>query len=594
MWGRQQWAMTVAATAGILVVVNVSAGAARPHASRVARRVSRTSSARRRLPSQAPVAAGLARRVSSAHTAPARYKALLAVMRAFRIGVYTTAGHTVARGAERGPKDFYTYDVELRALASGLEQKRTWSLADLAGELSHAGLGVGGQPVTAEQLKTAIVKGTRAAKSSPRNVYSLAPLLVRDLGLRHSYDTASDFSVDSMRLDALQRAVLIADVVVAAERSQASGALLGASPAKAKCPLEEITQGPHRAGWKIGKWLVEKYGIKTVKGITKHLLELLHAALLAQAIDFHEVKQGEVTDTHYGPAANHPGYTEPHYPGRQLVYTVEVDMSAHLAEKEPDAIACGALVGLKFPPPGPVKGVPIVWRTLLTSQGYDQLLEHGTITSQDETGSDGRATLRFTPSDEAVPGFGTLHTAEGVLQPGANVIGAFGNGPADLVEDALPIFTTLTAWSVEYHKPRGFKFAEVVYPPAPAHDYTFHLERWGVEAHVCGADPYAAPWSGTWHRLETDQGGNQRDTGFGRTFDNWVFVPGQTSVPKPPFYAVDDPGDEIQGELVRGTPPDPPLMARLRVKQTPPTLGGPIFATVTVPVEEDLSCPDNP
>jgi len=120
------------------------------------------------------------------------------------------------------------------------------------------------------------------------------------------------------------------------------------------------------------------------------------------------------------------------------------------------------------------------------------------------------------------------------------------------------------------------------------------IERWGVEAHVCGADPYAAPWSGTWHRLETDQGGNQRDTGFGRTFDNWVFVPGQTSVPKPPFYAVDDPGDEIQGELVRGTPPDPPLMARLRVKQTPPTLGGPIFATVTVPVEEDLSCPDNP
>src|SRR5690242_16068662 len=69
-------------------------------------------------PSQASLAATLSRRVESASTAASRYQALLAVMKAFRIGVYTSAGRPVVRGAERTPRDFYVYDFELRALAA--------------------------------------------------------------------------------------------------------------------------------------------------------------------------------------------------------------------------------------------------------------------------------------------------------------------------------------------------------------------------------------------------------------------------------------------------------------------------------------------
>jgi hypothetical protein len=525
-------------------------------------------------------------------------------MRAFRIGVYTAAGHTVARGSERGPKDFYAYDFELRAVAAGLAQKTTWSLDDVADELTRAGLTAHGQPLTAEELRAAIVAGTVQARRSPTSPYSLAPLLVRDLGLRHAqpYDTATNASLQGIRLDALQRALLIADVVVAGERSKPAADVRATSSvmsSSVKCPgFERLGpgDGPHPAGWKIGKWLIEKLpGISSAKKALKHLLELFHAALLGPAIDFHEVKPEEVTSTHYGPAANHPDFTEPHYPGQQLFYRVEVDMRADLAKNEPDLVACGEDIGLKFPKQGPVGKVPIQWRTLLTSQGYDQLLEHGTITSQDETGSDGRAILLFRPKNEDFPGLGQRRVDVGALQPGALVLGAFGNEAAQLFEDVTPIFTTLTAWSVEYHKPRGFKFAELEYPPAPSPQYTFHTESWGVEAHVCGSDPYGVPWSGTWHLLWTAQDGSHRDNGFGRTFDNWVFVPGQSSIPLPPFYSTDDPLDEIQGEFVRGTPPDPPLMVRLRVKQPiPPTLGGDRYRTVMVPVEDDMSCPDNP
>ena len=114
-----------------------------------------------------------------------------------------------------------------------------------------------------------------------------------------------------------------------------------------------------------------------------------------------------------------------------------------------------------------------------------------------------------------------------------------------------------------------------------------------MEAHVCGDDPYAKPWSGTWHQMVTEQDGRQHDDARGKTFDDWVFKPGVTSSPLPPYYSSTDrePADQVEATLIRGTPPDPPLMARVRVRQTPPEYGGDPFYTTTVPVEDDMSCP---
>ena len=133
----------LAAVAAAAVLVSMSPGAsARPQ------------------PSQAALASTLARKVESAGTPAARYQALVAVMRALRIGVYTSAGKIVAGGAERSLADLYFYDFELRALAAGLAQGTTSESGDLAAQLAHAGLTVRGKAVTAPELESAIAAGT--------------------------------------------------------------------------------------------------------------------------------------------------------------------------------------------------------------------------------------------------------------------------------------------------------------------------------------------------------------------------------------------------------------------------------------------------
>ena len=122
-------------------------------------------------------------------------------------------------------------------------------------------------------------------------------------------------------------------------------------------------------------------------------------------------------------------------------------MKADLARTEPDFVSCGELLGLKIPPPGPVPGVQIQWKPLLT-EGFQRLIKHGTASYAETTDSHGQADLRFTPDDEAIPGFGELRTETGTLQPGASVLDAFGNVPAGLIEEVTPLFVTLRAWSV--------------------------------------------------------------------------------------------------------------------------------------------------
>ena len=248
---------------------------------------------------------------------------------------------------------------------------------------------VRGKAVTAPELESAIAAGTHEALRHPRGAYSLAPLLFRDLGLHHS------------GLDPLQRLIVLADIAVAAHGQ--GGATLGTTAPRSSCPLERYLSNntPHRGGYRLGKWIVEKLGSAEIS-IVKHVLELVHGVLLAGSIDFHEVKQGEVTSTHYGPGTDHPGVTGDHIPGQRLVFIVQVDMKVDLTTSEPDLVSCGELVGLRIPPPGPVAGVPIQWAPLLT-EGDEPLLKHGDIDEDQKTGSNGRAKLVFTPRERSDP-----------------------------------------------------------------------------------------------------------------------------------------------------------------------------------------------
>ena len=147
--------------------------------------------ARARPVNQDAVAKRLAMGVMAAPTDDARSRALIAVMKALHIGVYTPKGKAMVRGYERGPRDFYLYDFELQAMATAIGQKRFWSSADLAAAFAPL-FSSGAQAPTAQTIEEALRSTSRAAVNRPKDKRSLFPLLVRELGLRHAtpYDLA--------------------------------------------------------------------------------------------------------------------------------------------------------------------------------------------------------------------------------------------------------------------------------------------------------------------------------------------------------------------------------------------------------------------
>ena len=144
---------------------------------------------------------------------------------------------------------------------------------------------------------------------------------------------------------------------------------------------------------------------------------------------------------------------------------------------------------------------------------------------------------------------------------------------------------TLTAWSVEYHKPRGFKFTglkwreevhDLVYPTSYSQ---FQL----VSAHVCGDDPNVV-W-------QTQVSEDSNWPLFGHHVFSGV-VDGSWR-PGGSMHASGSLGGVAKVDLVV---PGPPLLAKLTfVPPVDPVVDYKSFLQVTqVPVEDDLSCPDNP
>jgi hypothetical protein len=402
-----------------------------------------------RAPSQAARAHQLATRVVRARTGAARYRALLDVMRAVRLGVYTKQGRAIVRGGERGRRDVYLYDFEVRAIATALARERTWSTSDLAGGFARVGLRRRGGPLTGDAVRRVLTAKSKSALARPRRAWSLVPLLVRELGRlqRPAYDLARGVTADRLRLDGLQVALLVADSTVPAARRAAR------RPAAVRSP-----QAAGVCGTFMGVPVVPVFGDFALNGsgstsasALATLVSAAHGLLLGTvAVELRALGDG-VARTHYGPAGHVPGSDEA---GRRLRFSVLVT-----SWTAGGGVPCGALAGLALPA-GPVRGAEVVWDTGsnegLGRYGRVTPVPRGPLPGTGTTDGSGSATLEFHPNDEALPGLGRETVKVGVVQARVR----FGAVPVHPVlrhaYDVAELLSVVFQWQVGLHEQHAF------------------------------------------------------------------------------------------------------------------------------------------
>jgi hypothetical protein len=483
----------------------------RPQTSNASIRASSTEST----VSYGALAKRLAGRLIAAKTGSARYKAVLAVMKALHVGVYTSRGKPVVRGAERNLADFYLYKIQVSGLAGGMGHTPSGSISGLADSLASAGIRLGGSPITGESLRTALLAGVRAAAARPKSQFSLVPLLIRELGLRHraSYDLTRDVPETKLRLDALQSFLLGEDFLVPFIRKSSfadttsfarrAGGLLRSDrsqPAAADC--SGLSQPPQ----KIQAWLF----LLLNKGATPAQIaqgrKAKAEAQTASLMDAFTVTgdTNSIQATHYGP----PGHDT--NAGKELKIQLRVEFTPDSAKLSDYDIRCGWLKGTRFPKPGPVPNVSMNWKP-----GPIQSLEqHGTVSyepANTKTGRNGVATLIFKPKDEIVPGFGSVKNEEVVVFAKPTLLRSIGHLP-NSIDAGSPAELTGDAIKVSWHAPRGFHVkgpytfetsedSEIAEDPADASVHEL-LTTVDADLHICGDDPYfhataASMWTGT-------------------------------------------------------------------------------------------------
>ncbi|HVP03890.1 MAG TPA: hypothetical protein VMT10_15080 [Solirubrobacteraceae bacterium] len=494
--------------------------------------------------------------VTRARTPTARYNALLAVMRTLHVGVFTGNGKALVRAGR--PHEVYLYDFEVKEMAGALGRGQTITVADLANRLGAGGLKPHGQPLTADQLAQTLASGTRAAGKRPREPLSLVPLLARQLGLRHrpAYDLATA-AAGKVGLDALQTFLIGVDVAVAAygggggTSSRSFAAAAGHAPsATAAGACDGDTKDLVKEFMPFGKW-----GIGLIKAVSTPVkgiaitLDAIHGPILAFSVDVRSAVSEDRHHTHLGPAGHDLDA------GRPLGFRVYVIMQDQIRE---GVIKCGPLVGVKFPDAGPIPGVRVLWNVADPTPSH--LLDNfgSKSYSGDKTDANGIVDLHFAPRDEKLPGFGSVHEAGNTENAVALYQSAFGNVPGTLAQFLIPKIVSFP-WTVSYHLPRGFKFAGTV-------NYGYNNGRQlDFDMHVCGGDPFGAPWTGTY---------TYHDPGLGTVQAIWPFLPGFSTSPN---------RGQIDGQLSLTDP----FSVRLQLESEGQS------DQRSLPLEEDQSCPDN-
>ena len=119
----------------------------------------------------AELAKALADQVIKSETESDAYPAILTVLKAVNVGVYTTSGKPIHEGAERAPGDFYLYDFEAHALAQSVVKQDTRSLADVVAFLSHLGFVPDNAQLTIQTLSAGVQQGTKLALQNPSDLH---------------------------------------------------------------------------------------------------------------------------------------------------------------------------------------------------------------------------------------------------------------------------------------------------------------------------------------------------------------------------------------------------------------------------------------
>jgi hypothetical protein len=545
-------------------------------------------------PNQAAIAKRLATRYAKARTERARYRALVAIARKLRVGVYTPRGRAVVRMRARKGIDPEFYDFELRLLASHPDERS--SLDDLAGTVNRA-TGTR-KPLTTARLAGALASRTQRARRRPRNRFSLPMLLARELGLRQQprADTARRASARAIQLSRVQRWLVLTEIVTGQARDIASRPRAGQAqidlPPSAEPPgnrdeLEDVC-GISARGRQWSSFGQTLGGVvsDTVNGI-QVVVSALHSTFLEDLIVV--TSDAWRTNGHHGPAEHAIGQGS----GNQFTFVINVAARYSESIKEVEQLVkCGPLYGIQMPPPGRLPNVPVRWEA---SAGYATLLEHGQVTYQDKvTGNDGSARLSVRLDDEVVPGIGEERQVEATLSPAVDFRSLF-NPLSGFVRELGFAADVEFPFSIKWHDARGLKFKAAFTwrtweyilsnggPPVPPQPLgTLHRR---VFLRNCNRDnPWDTPWS------------------FAAQFYNEVADPAE---------------DEYHPVMLESHPLKPPTVIHYWTFQilptSPPTVritdrstddlvtngsspypaGGPQYSqTVTVPIEEDTSCPD--
>ncbi|HUG14531.1 MAG TPA: hypothetical protein VMM78_05865 [Thermomicrobiales bacterium] len=376
----------------------------------------------------------LAEAVAGASSDEARYVALLDVMAAVNVGVYTGDGTMVLGGAERGAADFYLYDIELRMMAGAMGRGQTSGVVDLAMQLTAMDVLSESRVVDPELLRQGILAGVAAARVAPHDLSSRSALLVRELGLLQPepYDLFRDPSLLTMRIDPLSFFLLLSEISVPLVKPElplaagASSQLMAQSngvlkpQSSALCDAIGMAIGDlGKTAYSWGKISAEVFKlIPNAIGKATLVLDGIHGAVLAYSVGVTMLNDGPQR-THMGPAGHTPLAGEP------LRFRIKVEMRDALPD---GVVSCGWILGTEYPKQGPIEDVSIHW--FWETQSPDGQPLHEMVEMQcgsacpvagasalaiDATGPDGIATIILVPREEPDPGSGWIVEDTGVI-----------------------------------------------------------------------------------------------------------------------------------------------------------------------------------
>jgi hypothetical protein len=497
------------------------------------------------------IATQLAAAVEGASSDDSRYTALVAALAALKVPVRATNGTDVTPVTPTS--GFFLPESWVHSLVRGFAEKKRASFDSLAQVYDAAQMKVEGGAPTASSVRGATVSAVAQAAAGPTDSHHLADLLLLQLGLHQSPAVDLRQAQVAAALDPLQFFILLVEGLLPASGTATSSAMdrVAARSPLARSGQSALPSCPAAGVVMPGESWDQNFDIASDSRVRVDLW-----AVVGVGIEYFynlditgDMPAG--SDTHYGPAGHAPNA------GKALAFHVHA---------EEFASASASCANPPFVAPVGNAGFDLHWQ-------YGDLQKYGVVDPGRAlvTDSAGEAVLNFQPNEEQFPGFGAevTHDVTVTATPG------FDFKITDPVLRSMlgSMFATqplvFTA-HISLHQPRGFAFSGV------------HLHYWsdiGVHVdtyrtysgHLCGSDPYAAPWS-----IHVAQSIVEPSGTYNTTQDfTWDY---RTSKVNPGT------GDWL--EIIPGASPQ----MSVSWGATPPIQ--PAHAVQSVPITEDTTCPE--